>query len=68
MEMILGLTLLLVLRSSRVSYDSRYVVCNESWEVGPYETTVPRAQVYPPCVKIDEIFLIKGKCNHVKLL
>jgi hypothetical protein len=38
------------------------------WEVGPYEATVPRTQVYQLCVKIDEIFLIKGKCILCKVI
>jgi hypothetical protein len=68
MEMILGRILLLVLRSFHASYDFRYVLRNESWEVCPYEATVPRTQVYPPCVKRDEILLIKGKCKSCKVI
>jgi len=37
------------------------------WEVGPYEATVPRTLVYPPCVKRDEILLAKGKYKSYKI-
>jgi len=39
--------------------DIRYAM--RAWEGGPYEDTVPRTLVYSPCVKREEILLIKGK-------